>query len=231
MRLSSSSNGAEWNRRGCTSPVWLGDHRRAYADEQFAKLRDAGLADAFHYAGSVDRAGKIEFLKGIDVLSVPTVYHEPKGLFVLEALAAGVPVVQPSHGAFPELVAATGGGRLVRPEDPAQLADELHALLSDEAMRRNLGRQGMAAVHKSNTAAAMAQSALAVYERFLAPQESLQPSVTPRAGGNSERRRRPLISRRRYSPFPRRRGNPGQQVKALLDESSANSLVALTARR
>ena len=49
----------------------------------------------------------------IDVLSVPTTYREPKGLYVLEALANGVPVVQPRHGSFPELIEATGGGLLV----------------------------------------------------------------------------------------------------------------------
>ena len=48
---------------------------------------------------------KIEFLRGLDVFSVPTVYVEPKGLFLLEAMACGVPVVQPRHGAFPEMLA------------------------------------------------------------------------------------------------------------------------------
>ena len=64
------------------------------------------------------------------MLSVPTTYREPKGLFVLEALAAGVPVVQPDHGAFPEVLAEVGGGLLHRPEDPQHLAERLHELLA-----------------------------------------------------------------------------------------------------
>ena len=60
----------------------------------------------------------MRFLQGLDVLSVPTTYREPKGLYVLEALANGVPVVQPRHGSFPELIEATGGGLLVNPDDP-----------------------------------------------------------------------------------------------------------------
>jgi glycosyltransferase involved in cell wall biosynthesis len=121
---------------------WLGEHNRAYAQEQFARLESAGLGEAYEYVGEVDRAGKIAFLRSIDVLSVPTTYREPKGLFVLEALAAGVPVVQPEHGAFPELIAATGGGRLFRPGDATMLADELHRLLTDHESRRQLGEQG-----------------------------------------------------------------------------------------
>src|SRR6185503_20548890 len=97
---------------------WRGEKNRPYAEEVFAKLRSAGLGDSFEYLGEVDRRGKLDFLGSLDVLAVPTTYKEPKGLFVLEAMAAGIPVVQPDHGAFPEVLAATGGGLLHRPEDP-----------------------------------------------------------------------------------------------------------------
>ncbi len=145
---------------------WLGQKNRPYADEQFAKLKAAGLSDAFHYAGEVDRAGKIDFLRNIDVLSVPTVYHDPKGLFVLEALAAGVPVVQPEHGAFPELLSACGGGRLVRPEDPKHLAETLHTLLTDHPTRDQLARIGCQAVHQRYDSKAMAAAMLKIYGSF-----------------------------------------------------------------
>ena len=110
---------------------WLGEQNRAYAESQFDKLRAAGLGDAFQYVGEVDRQGKTEFLRSLDILSVPTTQREPKGLFVLESLAAGVPVVLPDHGAFPELVASTGGGCLTPPNDPSALAATLAELLQD----------------------------------------------------------------------------------------------------
>lgn len=146
---------------------WLGPNQRTYADGLFEKLRDAGLDDAYEYVGEVDRRGKVEFLRSIDVLSVPTTYHEPKGLFVLEALAAGVPVVQPDHGAFPELLAATGGGRLVTPNDPRRLADALHDLLVDAASRIALGRAGRAAVLQNFNAQKMAEQTLAAWRKFV----------------------------------------------------------------
>jgi glycosyltransferase involved in cell wall biosynthesis len=146
---------------------WLGGKNRKYAEEQWAKLRAAGLAESFQYVGSVDRAGKLAFLRRLDLLSVPTTYREPKGLFVLEALAAGVPVVVPEHGAFPELLAATGGGRLVRPNDPAHLADVLEELLANPALRLDLGAHGCVAVRERFNSAEMAKTTRAVFNCFL----------------------------------------------------------------
>ncbi len=146
---------------------WLGRSDRAFADGQFAKLRAAGLGHDFEYVGVVDRDEKIRFLRSLDLLSVPTTYREPKGIYVLEALAAGVPVVQPDHGAFPELLAATGGGKLVRPNDPIQLAETLAELLSDDETRQRLSLEGYETVHDCLDAESMANSTLAVYRNFL----------------------------------------------------------------
>ena len=145
---------------------WLGKRHRAYAESQFEKLHAAGLAAAYRYCGAVDRADKCAMLGQLDVLSVPTVYREPKGLYVLEALAAGVPVVQPSHGAFIELLEATGGGELVSPNDPVALAQALHRLLTDDARHRALGRQGRHAVHTRLNAQVMARQTREVSERI-----------------------------------------------------------------
>jgi len=76
------------------------------------------------------------------VLSVPTPSDEPKGVFLLEALASGVPIVQPRRGSFPEIVEKTGGGLLVPPDDPQALADALFKLWNDRALARSLGERG-----------------------------------------------------------------------------------------
>jgi glycosyltransferase involved in cell wall biosynthesis len=145
---------------------WLGEHNRPYVQEQLDKIRQAGLTASVDLVGEVDRRGKLEFLKSIDLLCVPTTYREPKGLFVLEALAAGVPVVQPNHGAFPELLSLTGGGVLVPPEDPIVLAEQLSALLHDCDRRSILSRTGRATVHRDFTAQKMAEKTLAALRSF-----------------------------------------------------------------
>jgi len=83
---------------------------------------------------------------------------------VLEAWAAGVPVVLPRRGAFPELIEAVGGGLLCEPEDPTSLADALAELLTDPGRARELGRQGREAVAGRFTEERMAREVAAVYE-------------------------------------------------------------------
>jgi glycosyltransferase involved in cell wall biosynthesis len=146
---------------------WLGEHNRPFLDEQMTKLRDAGLMSEVEHVPSPDHAGKVAFLRSLDVLSVPTVYREPKGLYVLEALANGVPVVQPTHGSFPELIEATGGGLLVKPDDPAALADGLKRILTDTALRQELGRKGKEAVFSRFTAERMASETAEVLQSYL----------------------------------------------------------------
>jgi glycosyltransferase involved in cell wall biosynthesis len=132
---------------------YLGTRDRAYFERLVRETADLG--DAFTYAGSPpDHAGKVAFLKSLDVLSVPTTYREPKGLYVLEALANGVPVVQPRHGAFPELLELTGGGLLVEPEKPLELAQALESLMLDEPRRLQLARTGWETVRSRTLAEA-----------------------------------------------------------------------------
>ena len=146
---------------------WLGPGQRAYAETQFAKLRAAVASDAFEYVGEIDRREKIAFLRSLDLLSVPTTYREPKGLFVLESLAAGVPVVVPEHGAFPELLGQLGGGRLVTPERPGELAGVIAELLGNRPLLRQLAEQGRQRVWDDFNAGAMARQTLDVMQRFV----------------------------------------------------------------
>lgn len=145
---------------------WLGERDRSYFEETVEKL-----GGGFEYVGEVDREGKSRFLRSLDILSVPTTYREPKGLFVLEALAHGVPVVQPRHGAFPEVLAATGGGLLVEPNSAEDLARGLAHLIADPDLRAELGRRGREAVHQRFTDTVEAENALAVYRQVLSERQ------------------------------------------------------------
>jgi glycosyltransferase involved in cell wall biosynthesis len=147
---------------------WLGDHNRAYLDELRSKVHASGLAADFeHVASPPDHAGKVRFLQSLDVLSVPTTYREPKGLYILEALANGVPVVQPRHGSFPELLEATGGGVLVAPNDPEDLARALRQVLENTAHRQEMAQKGKQAVHEHFNAAKMAENTESVYRQYV----------------------------------------------------------------
>lgn len=145
---------------------WLGALDRDFFERQMDKIDSAGARDAVTRLDLPDRPSKIELLQQIDVFSVPSEYREPKGLYVLEALAAGVPVVQPEHGAFPELMASTGGGVLVPPGQPMALADAVYQLLLDPERRRRLGLRGRLAVVERHSADAMARASLDLWQRL-----------------------------------------------------------------
>ena len=142
---------------------YLAPEHQGYMDGVRQKLRDWGLGDQFEYRGEVDRAQKIAFLQSLDVLSVPATYQEPKGIFLLEAMANGVPVVQPRRGAFPEVVENTGGGVIVDADSPAALADGFLELWRDPARAAALGRAGADGVRRHYTVGRMAECAEAVY--------------------------------------------------------------------
>lgn len=121
------------------------------------ELERAGLGASVEFHSNVGFAGKLELLRRCTVFSVPATYGESFGLYLLEAWAMGLPVVQPAHGAFPELLAATGGGLLCAPDDPAGLGRALHELLVDRPRARALGEQGRRAVLERFSATRMAR--------------------------------------------------------------------------
>lgn len=145
---------------------WLGENYRAYFDEQLAKLRAVGLHDEVDHVDSPTHADKMRFMQTLDVLSVPTTYREPKGLYILEALANGVPVVQPRHGAFPELLSATEGGLLVEPNDPKALADGLWAMLHDVEQRCRIAAHAPRVIHECFAAEVMATATATILQQY-----------------------------------------------------------------
>jgi glycosyltransferase involved in cell wall biosynthesis len=147
---------------------YLGSADQAYFERVVSDLRQAGVdSDAFEYVGEVTRNEKIRFLRSLHVLSVPTTYAESKGFYVLEALAAGVPVVLPTRGSFPELIEATGGGLLCNGGDPQALADGLALLIDDPQWRDELGARGRDAVRALFTAERIAGDAWRLFDELM----------------------------------------------------------------
>ena len=128
----------------------------AYIDEQREKLRKAGVMDGVLITPNVDQQQKMDMLASLTVLSVPATYSESFGLYVIEANAMGVPVVQPEHGAFPEVLELTGGGVLYSIDKPDDLCNKLNAVLYDKELHGRLSAAGRANVHERFSARWMA---------------------------------------------------------------------------
>ena len=144
---------------------YLGEANRDYLRQQEAKLN--GFGGDYAHVDCPSHLDKQKFLGSIDVLSVPTVYREPKGLYVLEAWASGVPVVQPRHGSFPELIERTGGGMLVEPGDVAGHAAALEHLARNPDERRAMGARGRAGVEQHFHDGAMAETTERIFAKLV----------------------------------------------------------------
>ncbi len=156
-------------QRGCLGNVRLkvggscGPADKSFVDALRERLQESGLLGEVEFHPNLDRAGKLEFLRSLSVFSVPARYGEAFGLYVIEAMAAGVPVVQPRVGAYPELIEATGGGVLCATGDSQALAEAVEELLLNPARARGLGEAGRRAVFERFSAEAMARATLEVY--------------------------------------------------------------------
>ena len=153
---------------------YLGERDRLYFEH--VRSQAARLGPAFEFVGSpASQAEKVEFLKSLDVLSVPTVYREPKGLSILEALANGVPVVQPAHGAFPELLEATHGGLLFEPGNLDDLVAKWESLMRNPDERLHLAIAGQSKVSGSYSSQSMAEQSLRLFDSMIRRQETAHP--------------------------------------------------------
>jgi glycosyltransferase involved in cell wall biosynthesis len=134
------------------------------------KLRSHGLLDDVEFLGDFTAGARGAFLQSLSVLSVPEKQPMAYGLYVLEALAAGVPVVQPATGVFPELLEITGGGVLCEPNNADALADAIGGLLLDPDHAGELGKRGREAIFEkfdiNQTAAEMVRTYGQIAQKF-----------------------------------------------------------------
>jgi glycosyltransferase involved in cell wall biosynthesis len=143
---------------------YLAREHQNYLTEIRQKMKAWGLESEFQYHGVLDRSSKIQFLQQLDVFSVPVVFDDPKGLPALEAMACGIPVVQPRRGGFPEIQANTSGGILFEPGDAQGLADGIRSVLLDEELARTLKRNGVEGVHRHYSVGRMADQTMSLYD-------------------------------------------------------------------
>ncbi|WP_395742806.1 glycosyltransferase family 4 protein [Prosthecobacter sp.] len=122
-----------------------------------AKIKAADLTKRVEWHPNISFKDKVHFFHDLTVFSVPATYGEAFGLYVIEAVSSGVPVIQPDHGAFPELIAATEGGLLCKPDDPKALADALESLLNDDELREKFSKNGVNKVRQEFSATRMAE--------------------------------------------------------------------------
>ena len=140
---------------------------KSFISDQIRKIKAHGLKSFIRIYPEFQGDSKEEFFSNIDVISVPVRKHDGYGLYILEANASGVPVVQPDTGAFPEIIEKTKGGLTYSPDTIEALSDALVKLLKDNSLRTNLGENGRKNVLKELSLSRMSEGLSVVYNETM----------------------------------------------------------------
>jgi glycosyltransferase involved in cell wall biosynthesis len=148
-----------------------------YIRKQRRKLKRAGFLDDVEFLEMYEGEKKRKFLSSLSVLTVPVLKGEAFGLYQLEALASGTPIVQPRLGAFPEIIEMTGGGKVYSPNTPAALATALSEVLTDPDLLASLAEKGHAAVKEKFDVQNLTQKMVEIYSQTIDQNSSLIPNL------------------------------------------------------
>jgi glycosyltransferase involved in cell wall biosynthesis len=127
------------------------------------RLEASGVLEDVEIVQDFGKDSRIRFLSSLTALSVPALSGHAFGSYLIEALALGIPVVQPKIGAFPELLRQTGGGVVYAPNDVDALVTALTSLLCNRERATALGEEGSRTVHENFGLETMAERMLEVY--------------------------------------------------------------------
>lgn len=139
---------------------------KPFIAEQISKLKNNGLKQYVRIYPEFIGDKKAEFFRNVSVISVPVRKYDGYGFYLLEANAAGVPVVQPATGAFPEILEMTGGGLIYKPDRHSVLVDSLVTLLNDQPLQKKFGEAGSINVQEKLSLLKMTENLAKVYRNL-----------------------------------------------------------------
>ncbi len=145
---------------------YTGDDK-IFVNEMLKKISKNGFEKDVKIFEKFNKENRIQFLKSLTLLSVPVPTGEAFGAYQVEALAAGVPIVQPNVGGYPEFIEATGGGIIYESNDGENLAKAIASLLTEPDQVRKLGAQGRKAVLEKYSMSDMAKNMVIVYKSII----------------------------------------------------------------
>ena len=138
-----------------------------FIQKQINKLKQNTIDSDFEITPDFTQSALQNFFKATTVLSVPVLNGEAFGLYQLEALASGVPLVQPELGAFPEIIKATGGGVIYKPNTAAALAEKLAEVLSNPAKLEVMSMAGRKAVEENFDCGKLSEKMVEIYKTLV----------------------------------------------------------------
>lgn len=129
----------------------FGDGDEAYISELRAFLREKHLTQAVTFHGNVPQNELIGHYDSSDILLVPSLWQEPFGLVLVEAMARGLPVIASNVGGPTEILTHEKNGLLIEPDDERALASAIRHLLENPGKRTQLGQAARVTVQERFT--------------------------------------------------------------------------------
>ena len=131
------------------------------------KIRKKKLDNFVEFWDQFESEDRDNFFKKIAILSVPVRNGEAFGIYLTEAMASGIPVVQPALGAFPEIIEKSGGGIIYEKNNPSELAKALQCLLDDKMKLKELSETARKSVEEKFNINILAKELIEVYEKVI----------------------------------------------------------------
>ncbi len=138
-----------------------------FIKEQKHKISQSGIVARVFWVEEFGGEDRLGFYDSVRLISVPVLNGEAFGLYQLEAMASGIPMVQPALGAFPEVINSSGGGVIYSPNDASHLAEALTALILDNEKLEALSKAGLSGVREQFDIHRQAKKMVKVYEHVL----------------------------------------------------------------
>ncbi len=135
-----------------------------FMKEQKRKLKANNLLDSFEILPDFEGKEVNDFFKKVSLVSVPVRIGEAFGMYMIESMASGVPVVQPALGAFPEIIELSGGGVTYMPNSPKKLSETWAELLSNPEKLEKLSRDGYEGTRKKFNIHSHTKEIITLYE-------------------------------------------------------------------
>jgi len=159
-------NAANHDVRLLLTGGFTGDDK-TFIREQKQKIERAGLSGSVEFIGDFCEKSRHSFLNRVAVLSVPVRFGEAFGIYLTEAMAAGIPVVQPALGAFPEIIDLSGGGMTYPENDAPSLAKALDEMLSDKSMLETASQKARNSIEETFNIHLLANKMTGIYESLI----------------------------------------------------------------
>lgn len=143
----------------------VSDGDRSYFEEVRRVAEESGVADRILFTGYRDDIPAL--MHALDVVVHSSIEPEPFGMVIVEAMAAGTPVVAADRGGPVDIVEPGTTGLLVDPRDPEQLASGIEALIDAPERAQKMGRTGQKRARELFDRDRYAERVLSVYSEVL----------------------------------------------------------------